>query len=84
MNRRKLVIVLLFIMPIYLVPQSIVDLALKDKSRISIQKWNEESGLPSNDVSDLLISKQGFLWIGTEFGLARFDGSEIKNYNLLY
>ncbi|OGV07170.1 MAG: hypothetical protein A2499_06220 [Stygiobacter sp. RIFOXYC12_FULL_38_8] len=83
MNRRKLFLVLLFITPIYLVPQSIVDLALKDKSRISIQKWNEDSGLPSNDISDLLISKQGFLWIGTEFGLARFDGAEIKNYNLL-
>ncbi|MDP2037507.1 MAG: two-component regulator propeller domain-containing protein [Ignavibacteria bacterium] len=83
MNRRKLFLILLFITPIYLVPQSIVDLALKDKSRISIQKWNEDSGLPSNDISDLLISKQGFLWIGTEFGLARFDGAEIKNYNLL-
>lgn len=83
MNRRKLFLVILLITPIYLVPQSIVDLALKNKSRISIQKWNEENGLPSNDISDLLISKQGFLWIGTEFGLARFDGAEIKNYNLL-
>ena len=83
MNRKKLFLILLFITPVYLVPQSIVELALKDKSRISVQKWNEENGLPSNDISDLLISKQGFLWIGTEFGLARFDGAEIKNYNLL-
>lgn len=33
-----------------------------------------ENGLPQNTVPVLLQSSDGFLWAGTELGLARFDG----------
>jgi signal transduction histidine kinase/ligand-binding sensor domain-containing protein len=33
-----------------------------------------ESGLPQNTVQSLLASKSGYLWLGTELGLVRFDG----------
>jgi len=38
------------------------------------QAWGMENGLPQNTVSVLLQSRNGFLWVGTELGLARFDG----------
>jgi signal transduction histidine kinase/ligand-binding sensor domain-containing protein len=43
-------------------------------ARFSRQSWGMENGLPQNTVSVLLQSRSGFLWAGTELGLARFDG----------
>jgi len=42
--------------------------------RLGRQAWTMENGLPQNTVQVLLQSHDGFLWIGTELGLARFDG----------
>lgn len=39
-----------------------------------------EEGLPSNSVLSILKDHHGFVWFGTEKGLARFDGNDIKNY----
>lgn len=42
------------------------------------QTWSRESGLPQNSVNDLAFDADGFLWLGTENGLARFDGSAFE------
>lgn len=42
--------------------------------RFSRQSWTMESGLPQNTVQSLLASRSGYLWLGTELGLVRFDG----------
>jgi len=36
--------------------------------------WQTEQGLPQNSVTALLQDHEGYLWIGTFGGLARFDG----------
>ena len=36
--------------------------------------WNSEQGLPQNSVHAVAQTTDGFLWMGTEEGLARFDG----------
>ena len=36
--------------------------------------WNAKSGLPEADVMAILQTRDGYLWVGTEEGLARFDG----------
>lgn len=38
------------------------------------QTWVMENGLPQNTVHALAQTRDGFLWIGTEAGLVRFDG----------
>lgn len=38
------------------------------------QTWVMESGLPQNSVQALLQTHDGYLWVGTGDGLARFDG----------
>lgn len=35
--------------------------------------WTTENGLPQNDVT-LIQTRDGYLWLGTHGGLARFDG----------
>jgi len=36
--------------------------------------WQAEQGLPQNSVTAMLQDHQGYLWVGTFGGLARFDG----------
>lgn len=40
-----------------------------------------ENGLPQNTVEALAQTKDGFLWMGTEAGLVRFDGVEFQTYD---
>jgi signal transduction histidine kinase/ligand-binding sensor domain-containing protein len=39
------------------------------------QSWGMENGLPQNTVQALVQSRDGFVWLGTEVGLVRFDGN---------
>ncbi|HVV02552.1 MAG TPA: two-component regulator propeller domain-containing protein, partial [Verrucomicrobiae bacterium] len=42
--------------------------------RYSIRLWQIDEGLPNNSVYAVTQTKDGYLWIGTHEGLARFDG----------
>lgn len=39
------------------------------------QTWVMENGLPQNTVQVLAQTRDGFIWLGTEVGLVRFDGN---------
>lgn len=45
-----------------------------------ISTWYAEDGLPHNTVSHVVRDPRGFLWIGTQGGLARFDGRYFVEY----
>ncbi len=45
------------------------------------QSWVMENGLPQNSVQALAQTRDGFLWVGTETGLARFDGVAFKTFD---
>lgn len=36
--------------------------------------WTSEDGLPQNTIDVIVQTRDGYLWIGTEEGLVRFDG----------
>lgn len=40
----------------------------------SIDRWTTEEGLPQNTISSIAQTSDGYLWVGTFAGLARFDG----------
>jgi ligand-binding sensor domain-containing protein/signal transduction histidine kinase len=40
-----------------------------------------ENGLPQNTVQALVQGKQGFVWLGTEVGLVRFDGNGFQVFD---
>jgi len=42
------------------------------------QTWDTRDGLPHNTINALAQSADGYLWIGTWEGLARFNGREFK------
>ena len=43
--------------------------------------WGTKEGLPSNEARPILQSRDGYIWIGTGFGLARFDGIRFDVFN---
>jgi PAS domain S-box-containing protein len=43
--------------------------------------WRVEDGLPHNSVVCLLQSHDGYIWVGTVEGLARFDGVRFTIFN---
>jgi signal transduction histidine kinase/streptogramin lyase len=43
--------------------------------------WNTENGLLQDTATALLESRDGFLWIGTEEGLVRFDGARFVPFS---
>ena len=46
-----------------------------------VRQYTSENGLPQNTARDLLYDEDGYLWIATENGLARFDGQRFRVYN---
>ena len=51
------------------------------QSQVVFSKINQTNGLSNDRVSSIVKEKNGFVWIGTENGLNRFDGNKIKIYN---
>lgn len=46
-----------------------------------ITHYTSQNGLPQNSAKGLELDKDGFLWIGTEAGLVRFDGQRFKLFD---
>ncbi|MBP7865305.1 MAG: hypothetical protein KA419_05085 [Acidobacteria bacterium] len=43
--------------------------------------WSTRRGLPQNTAHAILQTRDGYLWIGTQQGLARFDGVSFRIFN---
>jgi len=39
-----------------------------------VQRWTQADGIPANSVTSVVQTADGYLWIGTQAGLTRFDG----------
>jgi len=45
----------------------------------NIQTWNRQNGLPFNRISAIAQTSDGYIWVGTQNGLGRFDGVEFTH-----
>jgi ligand-binding sensor domain-containing protein/signal transduction histidine kinase len=45
------------------------------------QVWRTDSGLPQNTVHAVLQTRDGYLWLGTDGGLVRFDGMDMVTFD---
>lgn len=46
-----------------------------------LSTWSTDQGLPQNFVTSLAQTPDGFIWVGTLNGLARFDGLHFKTFD---
>jgi ligand-binding sensor domain-containing protein/signal transduction histidine kinase len=47
-----------------------------------VDVWGTADGLPQSSVIALTQTRDGYLWLGTQHGLARFDGNAITPFNV--
>lgn len=65
------------LLPILLAAFSLGGFALdpdKNLTQYVTQSWGLEDGLPQSSVYSIIQDRNGYLWMGTEEGLVRFDG----------
>ncbi|MEJ1931600.1 two-component regulator propeller domain-containing protein, partial [Nostoc sp. NIES-2111] len=43
-------------------------------------QWQDRDGLPQNTVQAIAQSTDGYIWLGTEAGLVRFNGRAFRTY----
>jgi signal transduction histidine kinase/ligand-binding sensor domain-containing protein/CheY-like chemotaxis protein len=48
-------------------------------ARLIVDHWQVEDGLPQNTITGIAQDDQGYLWIATRKGLARFDGAQFHS-----
>ena len=46
----------------------------KSINEFKLANWQAGQGLPQNSITSIAQTKDGYVWVGTEEGLARFDG----------
>ena len=64
--------------------QSISDAFLDETlslTQFTHRYWDTDDGLPQNSINAIANTQDGFLWVGTQEGLVRFDGLEFKVFN---
>lgn len=50
------------------------------KQSLYFNSYTSENGLSQNSINSIVQDKKGFIWIGTQSGLNRFDGYKFKNW----
>lgn len=51
--------------------------------QLDVQQLTEQQGLGNNTINEIHQDRKGFLWIGTDIGITRYDGNFFHTYNLL-
>jgi diguanylate cyclase (GGDEF)-like protein len=46
----------------------------RELTQARLSAWNSDAGLPQNTIEAIVQTRDGYLWMGTEEGLVRFDG----------
>jgi ligand-binding sensor domain-containing protein/signal transduction histidine kinase len=52
-----------------------------DLGQLSRRAWQTETGLPRNTVHSIAQTRDGYVWVATEEGVARFDGAGFKVFD---
>jgi len=58
-----------------------VGAAVPEPRSFQRQAWTTDQGLPANHITTLGQTRDQYLWIGTHFGLVRFDGARFTTFN---
>jgi signal transduction histidine kinase/ligand-binding sensor domain-containing protein/CheY-like chemotaxis protein len=53
----------------------------KPLTQYHLESWQTRDGLPTNGIRAITQDADGFLWLGTEAGLVRFDGVEFRTFD---
>jgi ligand-binding sensor domain-containing protein/signal transduction histidine kinase len=71
----RLISIILLLIATSLAPQ------VQASSSYFTHLWQTDDGLPQNAVTSILQTRDGYLWLGTYGGLARFDGIRFTRFD---
>src|ERR1039458_3893911 len=71
-----------FLLPLVLADRGFALDPAKDLTPYNCQTWTPQSGLPAHAVNAGRRAKCGFIWLGSQRGLVRYDGVEFKSMEL--
>ena len=60
---------------------AILSQATAARAQYGFESWTADAGLPQNIITGIQQTRDGFLWIATLDGLARFDGVRFTVFN---
>ena len=60
-----------------------IKISAAENSDFNTRLWQVEDGLPHNIVQAVTQTSDGYLWVGTREGLARFDGERFQTLPLV-
>ncbi|MCB9648429.1 MAG: PAS domain S-box protein [Deltaproteobacteria bacterium] len=73
---------LLGLLPTAPTPGDPVDLGpVRPLAHHSARRWMMQEGLPQNSITGIVQTHEGYLWLATFGGLARFDGVNFQTYD---
>jgi signal transduction histidine kinase/ligand-binding sensor domain-containing protein len=68
---------------VWLATVLLIAAAAPASAQYRIDSWTTEHGLPASSVTDVVQTRDGFLWIATYGGLARFDGAKFRTFDMV-
>ncbi len=57
------------------------DYKLESELNFEITSWTTSDGLPQNTINAILQDNEGFIWVFTNEGIARFDGTHFEKFD---
>ena len=76
MSRRHIIILLAFLLPVAVAGAPVSD-------GVRFRNITMENGLLANTVRNVVQDDDGFIWLGTDNGLCRYDGVEVRPFRIL-
>jgi ligand-binding sensor domain-containing protein len=61
---------------------SLFFLSLGYSQKYNFKNYTVEDGLAQSQINDINQDNKGYLWVGTESGLSRFDGQNFVNFSI--
>ena len=60
----------------------LVSIPVLAQGRKTLRRLTTEDGLPSNTVRNIVQDERGFIWLGTDYGLCRYDGTQVRVFRI--
>ncbi|MGN6181369.1 MAG: ligand-binding sensor domain-containing protein, partial [Mucilaginibacter sp.] len=60
--------------------QKHANIPVNDIKNFALKSYTTHDGLPSENVTVALKDSRGYMWVGTDNGLCKFDGYSFQNF----
>jgi ligand-binding sensor domain-containing protein/signal transduction histidine kinase len=71
-----------FVTPASSESNGVISRLSRGEQPVTFHSWQREQGLPQNSVRAMAQTSDGYLWVGNDDGVARFDGMRFVSFGL--